>query len=225
MEIRYNRLECEQGRFGPECEYTCSYPCLECTSSFHCTECIPGRHGDRCHLNCPLGCKSIRCDVKTGGCTDGCRRGFYMQDESCVPCPHHCSDCSDGNVCSACNPGYYGANCQMSCPHGCQDQLCYKETGQCSSGCIEGYYYKEICLKCPDSCLSCSDESSCHECKPRYWGSYCQNHCSEDCYRCTNAMWCTDGNFIIFHFKICNIEHINLYSASLLLSCTANKNI
>ena len=39
-------------------------------------DCIDGRYGDNCNETCSVFCKSRNCDGKTGTCTDGCLAGY-----------------------------------------------------------------------------------------------------------------------------------------------------
>ena len=189
--------QCLPGRYGPQCEYKCSNLCPDCTSSSHCTECIPGRYGTSCQSLCQLGCKSILCDKETGGCLDGCRKGYYLSGLNCIQCLEQCEYCSDSGHCSVCNLGYYGSSCQLRCPGGCKDQICHKDLGYCTEGCAEGYYFEGHCKECPDSCLSCTDGNTCIDCKAGYWGSQCQHHCPDSCYRCIDQGHCIDGNVLV----------------------------
>ena len=132
---------CVTGRYGTTCEYTCRSPCTACISSTQCTECIPGHHGSACEKYCPLGCENILCDKDSGICTEGCRRGYYTNEENCTECPNQCSKCDNSSYCTDCNAGRYGFTCQRYCPAGCKDQLCHLVSGHCTEGCSDGYLF------------------------------------------------------------------------------------
>ena len=187
--------ECVQGRYGYQCDSACSSVCLGCTSSSDCTACIAGRYGSACQSYCPLGCNNILCDKNTGKCTEGCRPGFYALGADCNKCPEACARCFNGSVCSLCRSGYYGTNCHRTCPPGCKDSTCHKETGHCTAAdCIRGFYYnQETCIKCPEKCASCVGVNNCTQCNNGYWGTECKNYCPETCIRCTILGQCIDG--------------------------------
>ena len=197
--------ECEIGRYGPQCEYTCSSLCTDCVSSSLCTSCIAGRYGLTCQSNCPLGCKNILCNKDAGNCVDGCRRGFYPVGENCNQCPVSCSACLDSSHCSSCKTGFFGSRCQWTCPQGCKNHVCDKDSGKCLTGCTEGYYYIEDCIRCPIQCKACTSEENCTECKRGYYGQWCQHHCPNGCYSCTTDGQCIDCKNTISIF----IQYIN----------------
>ncbi|XP_078328171.1 uncharacterized protein LOC111117395 [Crassostrea virginica] len=68
------------------------------------------------------------------------------------------------------NVGYYGSNCNISCPTNCQERRCDVNTGDCL-GCVPGYVGPTCSQVCPDqmygqSCLfpcgNCSKGETCH---------------------------------------------------------------
>ena len=189
---------CVRGRYGAQCEAPCRDTCLDCISDSQCTECMPGRHGQYCQLYCPLGCVDILCDKDTGQCLDGCRHGYYLSGVDCTDCPEHCTRCYDSNRCTGCIAGYYGTNCQSSCPSSCQNQVCEKTTGLCLEGCIDGYFSQNgDCISCPYTCSTCTELSACVECKTGYWGPQCQHECPMSCFRCGVDGQCISGRFVL----------------------------
>ncbi|XP_067679292.1 scavenger receptor class F member 1-like isoform X2 [Haliotis asinina] len=118
-----------------------------------------------------------------------CETGWYGDD-----CNDQCLNCNTGGcnqttgICQQCAPGYYSANCSIPCPLQCRESygnviLCDRESGRCSEGC-----------------------------KPTWWGSTCENRCSNSCrnsiclYRDGSChLGCEDGLTGKYCNKTCSI--------------------
>ncbi|KAK0046665.1 fucolectin-4 [Biomphalaria pfeifferi] len=200
--------------------------------------CSKGRYGRDCELTCSCRNQSEACLVSTGGCTSGCRDGYigagcqtactskYFGKDCAQKCDEKClyQFCHyvNGN-CLRCLPGRTGSLCDRTCPvftfgdacsQNCSKNCagagqCDPSTGACASGCKPGYIGDRCIDKCDnntygsDCSMSCSphcklDENMpdelCHHynghcvhgCQPGYDGWLCQEECAptyfgEDC--------------------------------------------
>ncbi|XP_053390936.1 multiple epidermal growth factor-like domains protein 10, partial [Mercenaria mercenaria] len=105
--------KCKSGYFSEQCNKTCSSYCLDSCDfvTGDCSSCIKNMYGQFCNATCSRSCKisqdanSSRCEVKHGNCLHGCVDGFY------------------------------GPNCSESCNSQCIDNLCMRDTGQCTNVC------------------------------------------------------------------------------------------
>ena len=109
----------------------CPEHCERCSDDSHCTACASGYYGSYCEKTCPVSCINQLCHKELGYCTDGCTEGYYSDAASCYVCPIRCRNCVDGQTCTECKTGYWGAVCQFDCPVKCTK--CTKD-GECIHG-------------------------------------------------------------------------------------------
>ncbi|XP_071490732.1 receptor-type tyrosine-protein phosphatase mu-like [Diadema antillarum] len=128
-------------RFGPNCEFRCTYvgdPPAECSPHQFCLpdpfgcSCDTGRQGINCNTDCANGTYGAGCS-QTCHCQSGlCNR------YSGVCRPTETSDCETGwsgdncQIPDICDDGYYGTNCTYKC-HCLNDAPCDKITGVCQN--------------------------------------------------------------------------------------------
>ncbi|XP_052762908.1 laminin subunit beta-4-like isoform X1 [Mya arenaria] len=142
---------CSVGCYGGVCndDGTCS-PCLSNFEGKECETCIQGKYGS----DCTLDCTHQNCRCSTGTDCTSCKMGFYGRSTFCqTSCSPGCLDgvCNDkgscicraeftGITCSGCQPGHYGAYCNISCSVGnCQQgdsKTSCNIDGDCLYGCI-----------------------------------------------------------------------------------------
>ncbi|XP_050404671.1 multiple epidermal growth factor-like domains protein 10, partial [Patella vulgata] len=84
-----------------------------------------------------------------------------------------------------CPVGYYGTNCQISCPQNCLNKECEKVRGGCSKGCLDGYYGDYCESSCNILCITnCKDNKCdwktgiCKGCEDGFYGESCNYPCS-----------------------------------------------
>ncbi|BFZ25187.1 hypothetical protein BsWGS_28225 [Bradybaena similaris] len=188
----YGDSDCTVGKFGRECEQTCS-----CDANLQChhvtgrcsTRCPAGRFGPDCIYLCSDNCYKEMCDEETGACSQ-CPAGLKGDDCSvrCTPgtygsgCVYNCSATCVGpcnittGVCSECVAGFYGRVCAEQCAEGCLQRICRKDKGECEA-CITGFV-----------------GPYCSECYPGTYGSSCERNCTASClnkcYKMTG--WCVE---------------------------------
>ena len=127
----------------------CPNHCTACSSSDLCTSCSAGYYGRSCQLSCPSSCLDHKCDKRFGNCTEGCRDGYYYNDNNCIECPERCDSCIDESTCIACKEGFWGNQCQDNCPTECRK--CTEE-GECSKGKVICISYILYITRPPDKC-------------------------------------------------------------------------
>ena len=115
----------------------------------------------------------------------------------------------DEGTCTACVPGYYGADCSKPCY--CASGSCPKDSGSCSGSCQMGYHGYDCSQPCLDHCLACAkDTGLCFQCSPGYYGSTClpcpekcaSGKCSQHDGSCVGD--CVSGHFGDFCNKTCS---------------------
>ncbi|XP_076464283.1 uncharacterized protein LOC143296309 isoform X2 [Babylonia areolata] len=94
-----------------------------------------------------------------------------------------------------CQAGWYGEQCNISCPAGCEDAVCDRLTGNCSE-CEAGFYGASCHIPCQYLCLNneCVRQTglceacpgnyrgnTCSECKPGFYGASCNIPCQYQC--------------------------------------------
>ncbi|XP_071504220.1 receptor-type tyrosine-protein phosphatase kappa-like [Diadema antillarum] len=126
-------------RFGPNCEFRCTYvgdPPAECSPHQFC---LPDPFG----CSCDTGTQGINCntDCSNGTYGAGCTQTCHCQSGHCNRYSGVCTESSDcetgwsGDNCQIpdiCDDGYYGTNCTYKC-HCLNDVPCDKITGECSN--------------------------------------------------------------------------------------------
>ena len=116
-------------------------------------------------------------------------------------CPSQCTTCSDTGLCTSCQTGYYGTQCNQMCLNSCnggchQNGTCYQCSNanvyglncniQCSSLCVNDTcdrWTGECPLQCSSRCEVCdSNTGKCMMCKDRkLYGNNCQYSCNSGC--------------------------------------------
>lgn len=128
----------------------CPNHCVNCSSAGRCFKCKSGffSGGYTCQP-CPEHCSKCRSHWRC----DECDIGFYSDRITCQPCPDN-SDCTlncpehcrldtcipDSKECGSCEAGFYGLQCDATCPENCWNRLCDQAVGQCTSGCETGHF-------------------------------------------------------------------------------------
>ncbi|XP_052690987.1 angiopoietin-1 receptor-like [Crassostrea angulata] len=134
--------------------------------------CPGGFYGPYCSNACPD--TNCYCHLETGTC-QGCIPGYQ------------------GYLCkSACDRGYYGAECQQECRH-CRDfTQCFHTNGSCLTGCEAGYHGQKCEAPCPYGLFGpdCREKcnGTCNGCN-RFNGS-----CDSGCNPGWQGYECQDGN-------------------------------
>ena len=202
---------CKDGFYGDMCHIPCDSNCKACQQANGvCTECNFGFYGYQCNDKCSSGCKTAKC-VKSDGWCECKARHNQIEGTQCLSCPQNClNSCNQNLYCDSCKVGYFGDNCNKPCSSNCKDDKCARK-GSCTckpeaafTGC------------CPENCQGgCEDLFGCKECKPGYYGRYCNETCSNYCLtnncdrldgKCSCKQGymgekCTEGR------KICNIVY------------------
>ena len=116
----------------------CIADCGNCTTSLDCNLCEPGYV-----LMAPP-------HVGAHVCQTACDTEFFPDDVGiCQPCPADCDQCSDGESCDVCSPGYYLEEGSENCVLTCSPRF---------------YLSAPDCLLCPTRCSACSDSTTCTAC-------------------------------------------------------------
>ncbi|KAL4216606.1 Proprotein convertase P-domain [Mactra antiquata] len=210
----YCRYGCEDGYRGYKCNARCdSLPdlgnCLVCErDDMICTECKDGYWGNQCQFSCNENC--VRhptsdvpvCAVDNGKCDYGCIAQYYKDD-----CSGYCPNCGQDTCNRAtgacdtpvCDPGFYGASCNFTCPNNCAPDpgnglpYCDFNNGACSYGCKDGYWGTFCTNGCSVNCKfspskqengpKCFQENgTClYECKPGFYRHDCVFACESQC--------------------------------------------
>ncbi|XP_052250966.1 multiple epidermal growth factor-like domains protein 10 isoform X2 [Dreissena polymorpha] len=160
---------CEDGFFGPKCEFQCTQINKECSvcsgdsleSSF-CKTCTNGYYPDtkRTCVQCSKLCVEDQCNSSNGHCKKGCKYGFWNPkcdrncSEKCAVCNQDSGDCLTCSLTSV-----FGANCDMPCSKTCVDASCHMN-GTCTNGCISDYYGPS-CEQCPIHCARGANVTRC----------------------------------------------------------------
>ena len=139
ISIIYFNTECDDGFFGHDCLQPCPQACRDICNK------ITG------HCDCGnLTNVSPRCEICPSNCDSGCHDDFvctsckvpFYGDQCTKVCPANCrmksqQACYQDGTCDTCVTGFYGTNCEKKCASNCLDDLCNKETGNCT--CIKGW--------------------------------------------------------------------------------------
>ncbi|KAK7481940.1 hypothetical protein BaRGS_00026848 [Batillaria attramentaria] len=142
--------------------------------------CNPGRYGFECQETCSSHCRggNSNCDFY-GTCTNGCEAGWYLpkctskcghcKSTSCDQFSGQCSPCQDnwsGAKCTECDNTHYGPDCGETCGHCGGKQRCNPSNGVCSTGCAPGWRPDDKCKQ---------------QCEAGKYGSGCSETCSAGC--------------------------------------------
>ena len=96
---------CEDGWFGPQCNYECSYALPSCAK-----------------------CKFIDDDDEP--VCQQCFDAWFLNGSKCFQCPRNCSSCLSDSKCNECKNNYfYGETCNLPCNAAC-NRTC-DVRGQC----------------------------------------------------------------------------------------------
>ncbi|KYQ89454.1 EGF-like domain-containing protein [Tieghemostelium lacteum] len=99
-----------------------------------------------------------------------------------------------------CEQGWWGKNCQNTCPDNCLNDNCDSLSGACTSGCEDGWWGSICTYRCSEECdtYTCNNVTgACASCNEYYWGSNCTNlcstHCSSSGTTCNKNTGCCNG--------------------------------
>ena len=177
------KCTCESGITGDKCN-SCeigSYTFPDC--AHNCTACNTANIKN--------------CDEDNGAVICHCKPGFYG-----TTCSEMCSDCVTENIDNCgldladestvrciCKTGYFGTNCENECDQCNSDNTQYcigsDKATLSNCDCQPGYDYNSYCAVdvCPqcnkDGIESCTADSCGGACKLGYYGTYCENQCTQ----------------------------------------------
>ncbi|KAH3875371.1 hypothetical protein DPMN_038634 [Dreissena polymorpha] len=168
---------CKPGFFAPHCGLTCSQTCAERSLDVQVCEintgdcvygCDDGFYNPTCAHPCSTTCRNKRCVNAGNNCVDGCVDEYYNFPTCDTQCNSKCvnSTCDDvGGACSyGCRVGYYGNQCQLTCPSNntCVNYTCDRMLGYCrecdlpkpgfqcrEAACDVGFYGNFCTTPCP----------------------------------------------------------------------------
>ncbi|XP_052252654.1 receptor-type tyrosine-protein phosphatase kappa-like [Dreissena polymorpha] len=161
---------CEDGLFGPKCEFKCTQIDIHChvcigdtLKSYFCKSCTDGYYPDtnRTCIQCSRFCAEGKCNNYNGHCEKGCNNGFWNRicdrncSEKCTVCNQDSGDCLS---CSLTN--VFGSNCDKPCSTTCINASCHMN-GTCTRGCISDYYGPSCEQSCPTNCASGGNGTRC----------------------------------------------------------------
>lgn len=142
--------ECEEGYQWEEDKKTFNDICFKlpdnCKSGYRengtvkCTGCIDGYGFNQSEVCVKRGEGCVGHGVYAPSCivSSGCKPGYYLEGDKCVPAIEHCMRHTSKDKCQICENGYY----------------------------LDISNYK--CLKCADHCKTCSSSAEyCNECKDK----------------------------------------------------------
>ena len=156
------------------CNKPCNSTCKSCSQTDGvCIICKDEFYGDQCEKQCNPGCKYTTCHISDGWCE--CKpRHNQIKGTQCLPCPENClNSCKQSLYCDSCKDGYYGDFCNVTCSPYCKDDKCDRD-GSCT--CKPGAAFTGCC---PENCQGgCDNSSVCKTCMAGYYGSYCNETCS-----------------------------------------------
>ena len=193
---------CPIGKWGPNCENTCSGRCLDgkCNhDNGHCTACKESSSwGDSCEQYCRTGCSPRECDLETGVCNYWCSDGYYGGYCN-ITCPLNClqkCDKPSGDCTNGCDLMTWGARCTSECPDNCAGG-CNQTDGACVDACKGGWYGDFCNMSCPTNCLDSTcdrDSGECDGCRDGWRGVICNEVCLNNCLKCEQYGEGCNGN-------------------------------
>ncbi|WAR16714.1 TENX-like protein [Mya arenaria] len=113
-------------------------------------------------------------------------------------------------MCDQCVAGYFGNDCEQTCPSGCSD-TCSQTDGSCTckfgwtgdkcDTCANKYFGKNCNETCNSNCKECTGKYECQLCLPGRYGYNCQFSCGKGCRndRCnitSGYCECKSNNFV-----------------------------
>ncbi|XP_071490731.1 uncharacterized protein [Diadema antillarum] len=189
-------------RFGPNCEFRCTYKSERASACSHYQFCLPDPFG----CSCDTGTQGINCDTDcvSGTYGAGCSQTCHCQSGLCnrhsgLCSPTETSDCETGwsgdncQIPDICDDGYYGTDCTDKC-HCLNDAPCDKITGECPHQQCALYFniYGDgvKCQECPGALygVGCADQCHCDENTCDKVSGVCRGQClphwvERDCQR------------------------------------------
>ncbi|XP_046567903.1 multiple epidermal growth factor-like domains protein 11 isoform X2 [Haliotis rubra] len=160
---------------------------------FNKTGCVSGFYGSDCRRSCRGNCLNGRCALLANGrsvnCTEGCVLGWRGLTCS-TRCKRPCLECDryTGDCVGQCRDGFCGAGCLQRCPY---------QFSTCDKSCVtprkpkmtdalrethgsnkEGLDVNPCTEKFGNNCYNCNQ---CSECLTGYYGSKCEEKCTENC--------------------------------------------
>ncbi|CUI15089.1 Hypothetical protein, putative, partial [Bodo saltans] len=176
-------LRCGDYCHNGVCEHTASSSSSALTCHCHqseslgywdgpeCSVCLYGFAGPRCNVKCPL---NVENGLPCGGRGQCDAIGVAMAATcDCSINPSGIAGRWAGDTCASCAPGYFGAECQLTCPRGSSCSPC---SGH--GACFDGVHGNGTCACAASSTLGYWAESTfCATCAPGYYGALCQSLC------------------------------------------------
>lgn len=188
---------------GSECS-RCSV--LKCGLGFNSSDCSGTTNDTQC-LPCDLPVVSGLFDWTDDRCGFVCAQGYFLRDQSCVPC-----------ATPSCSPGFKPYACGSNYDAGCEACVApagggHVWTDGCNFTCTQGYYYSsQRCAVCSQpacapgtyaTICSASSDAVCLACKPQngaVWTDQCNFVCQAGmwkmngtCLNCTQNLQCSPG--------------------------------
>ncbi|WAR16056.1 hypothetical protein MAR_030650, partial [Mya arenaria] len=172
---------CLQGYYGLNCDYVCSYCSdYDFTQTGECYKCYPGFYA------CPSKYSAIKQMGPLFGpvVLHGMQTILLRKFMWFIMCKQGLCEIKSG-YCVECN---YVDFCNTTCSSECSTNGCERQTGSCT-GCMD-----ETSITCTTNCrnqLYSQENSHCtNGCIPTYYGTKCDNVCSEKCADSTTELKC-----------------------------------
>ena len=131
------------------CVSTCAEGCLICSDSTTCLLCSTYYYlnfTSALCTKCPNIPACLTCSSSDPTICNQCNSGFYMNNNTCLPCPSYCASCSSATLCLslAQTTGYIlmlkdeKSNYPAICDPGCE--ICSSSNPSICTDCKDGYY-------------------------------------------------------------------------------------
>jgi len=209
----YDWYACTEGlpRTYFDADYTFFYGCPEhchtCDNYFTCQEdgCDPDSFFS--YGTCYQCCDN--CEECYEGSCYTCKDGYYLDQNSCVPCMEGCRYCDGPDSCYECLDQYTLDMPCVSCPTKNCNYCDEYEPEMCYS-CAEGFYMSiDVCEPCSADCKYCPSKSVCEECYPGTHlneTTFACDKCIEGCAKCENQLTCKEckPGFYLTYDNICS---------------------